>query len=202
MKKIFLIIAAAVMTVMSVNAQSDQPKNEISVSYGVGVSLLGDGIGNTIGNGIFDQLSGYKWKDNKEFGSLSVEYFRHLNNPKVAIGAIGSFSQFGETLVKKDGDDKLGDRTRSYISLMPAIKYYWVNNKHFGVYSKAAVGAMMMIDKTNNTIDKKSDTDKSMYFMYQASLIGLEAGTKNIRAFVEAGAGEQGIALAGARLRF
>ena len=44
MKKVFLMIAAVMMTAMSVKAQSDEPKNELSVSYGIGISLIGDGM--------------------------------------------------------------------------------------------------------------------------------------------------------------
>jgi len=202
MKKVFLMIAAVMMTAMSVKAQSDEPKNELSVSYGIGISLIGDGIGNALGNGIFDQLTGHKWEDSNGFGTLGVEYFHHLSNSRVAFGGIATYSQFGENVVKKDGGEKVGDRTRSYISFMPAVKYYWVNSRNFGLYSKAAVGAMMMFDKCNDTAAKKSSNDNSLYFMYQASLLGLEAGSNNVRAFVEGGFGEQGILLAGLRVRF
>ena len=77
-----------------------------------------------------------------------------------------------------------------------------MNSRNFGIYSKAAVGAMMMFDKCNDTAAKKSSNDNSLYFMYQASLLGVEAGSNNVRAFVEGGFGEQGILLAGLRVRF
>ena len=53
-----VMTAAALMTATSLFAQSDDPKNEISVSYGAGLSLIGDGINNGIGNGIFDSMNG------------------------------------------------------------------------------------------------------------------------------------------------
>lgn len=203
MKKYMVMVAVAMMTAMNVNAQSDEPKNEISISYGAGCfSTIGDGLGNAIGNGIFDQLTGCEWKDSKAFGSIGVEYFRHLDNPRLAVGGIVTFASFGEDVVKKSGGQKVGDRTRSYISLMPSVKYYWVNGKNFGFYSKAAVGATMLIDKRNDNETNKSSSDSKLFFTGQVSPIGLEAGSTNVRAFMEAGFGEQGILLAGLRMKF
>lgn len=202
MKKIMTMVVAAMMASLSVNAQSNQPKHEFGVSYGIGVSLLGDGIGNAIGNGIFDQLSGYKWEDNKQFGTLGVEYFYHLNNPNLAVGAIATFAKYSEDVANKKSGEKVGDRSRTYIAFMPSVKYYWMNKKNFGVYTKAAVGGMMMKDERNDLETNKMSSDNKLYFMYQASLLGLEAGSQNLRAFAEAGVGEQGIILIGVRAKF
>lgn len=202
MKKIMTMVVAAMMASLSVNAQSNQPKHELGVSYGIGVSLLGDGIGNAIGNGIFDQLAGYKWEDNKQFGTLGVEYFYHLNNPNLAVGAIATFAKYSEDVANKKSGEKVGDRSRTYIAFMPSVKYYWMNKKNFGVYTKAAVGGMMMKDERNDLETNKMSSDNKLYFMYQASLLGLEAGSQNLRAFAEAGVGEQGIILIGVRARF
>ena len=195
MKKVLLVIAA-IMATMSVQAQ-DEKQNELSISYGIGISMIGDGIGNGIGNGLIDSWSGCEWDNDKQFGTLSLEYFRHLDDPRLAVGAILTFAQYGEDVVKKDNHTKVGDRTRSYISLMPSLKYYWVNGKNFGFYSKIAAGAMLLSYK-----DSQSSSDSKVYFMGQASPIGLEAGSSSIRGFLEAGVGEQGILLAGLRMKF
>ncbi len=76
MKRMMLMVLAALMATMTVNAQNEDLKNEIGVSYGLGVSLIGDGLGNGLGNAI-GGLAGYKYDNDKQFGSLSVEYFRH-----------------------------------------------------------------------------------------------------------------------------
>lgn len=201
MKKIILMVAVAMMTVMNVNAQVEDLKNEVSVSYGVGISLIGDGLGNGVGRGIIDRGLGYEYANNKQFGTLAVEYFRHLNNPRLAVGAVMTYAQYGEDVVKKDGGQKEGERTRNYFAVMPAIKYYWVNKEHFGLYSKAALGLMMMFESEKQNGQSSAD-NTNPYFMCQVSPIGLEAGGKNFRGFVEAGVGEQGFLLAGLRFKF
>ena len=44
MKRMMLMVLAALMATMTVNAQNEDLKNEIGVSYGLGVSLIGDGL--------------------------------------------------------------------------------------------------------------------------------------------------------------
>lgn len=79
------------------------------------------------------------------------------------------------------------------------------DEKDFGLYSKAAIGATFVNAKVNKTNDGKneSNTENKTYFAYQASFIGVEGGIPNLRAFVEGGFGEQGvIALGGVRVKF
>ena len=200
MKKIFVFALVALMNAMGAKAQSDEPRNEIGVSYGLGISMIGDGIGHGIGEGLFDGIVGRKWTNDKQFGSLAVEYFRHLDNPKLAIGGIVTFSQYGED-VEYQGT-KEGERKRKYISVMPSVKYYYVNKKSFGMYSKLGLGGMLLHSKSEDVKTGKSDTDSKFYVAYQVSALGLEAGSQNLRAFLEAGFGEQGLVLAGLRCKF
>lgn len=198
MKKLSFLFAA-LMAVMSLQAQDEKPRHEIGVSYGAGVSLIGDGIGNSVGTGLFDTLFGYNWTNRKEFGSLGLEYFYHLSDdPRVALGGILTYARYGED-VEKDGVKK-GDRKRTYMTLMPSVKYYYVDGKNFGLYSKAAVGVMMLHSKSS--MNSQSDSDSSFRFMGQASLLGVEAGSQNLRGFLEFGIGEQGIALIGLKCKF
>jgi len=181
-------------------AQTDEPRNEIGISYGVGLSLIGDGIGNGIGAGIFDSMVGRKWTNDKQFGTLGIEYFRHLDNPKVAVGGILTYAQYSND-VEAD-DNKVGERTRRYITAMPAVKYMYINKRSFGLYSKLGAGLMYMNLKEKDNQTGKSDSNSKLYLGFQASLLGLEAGSQNVRAFVEAGVGEQSIFLAGLKCRF
>ena len=200
MKKILVMVAVALMTATGIFAQNEQPKHEIGVSYGAGISLIGDGIGNGLTNGIFDAMNGRKWENSRELGTVAVEYFCHLNNPRLAVGGVVTYARMGEDVMYEK--KKEGERTRRYISVMPAIKYYWVNKQHFGLYSKAAVGVMITSAKSENYKDNTSNSDTDLNFMGQASPLGLEAGSQHIRGFFEAGIGEQGIFLIGLRCKF
>lgn len=202
MKKFLVLVAAAMMAVVNVNAQSVERRHEIGVSYGLGCSAIFDTFGERLTNGIFDHVDGCKMDNEKEFGTLSVEYFYHFDNPRMAIGGIFGYAHFSEDVVKKDGGALVGDRSRDYFTVMPALKYDWVHKDNFALYSKLGAGVMMLNEKSEDKELKKSDSDNDFFFMWQASLIGLEAGGENVRFFFEAGVGEQGIFLGGLKYKF
>jgi len=193
------MVVVALMTTFSVNAQNSELKNEISISYGASVSTITDGIGNAIGNGVIESMTGREWANEKQFGSLSIEYFHHLSDPKVAVGVIGTFCQYGEDVVNRSSKAKEGERTRNYFTVMPSIKYAWINKDHFALYSKAAIGLTLEQDKQK--MNGKTSNNSQVSLAFQFSAIGVEFGGK-FRGFVEAGVGEQGIVLAGLRYKF
>ena len=195
------MVVVAISATMSVNAQVEDLCHEISVAYGTGSSIFGDGIGNAF-DALFNSISGVKTTNEKQFGTLSVEYFYHLNDPKVAIGLIGCYAEESRDLVS--GDSKIGDAKKTNFTIMPSAKYYWSNKEHFGFYSKIALGATFHSEKSNSNKYQSDNYDKSkVYFATQVSPVGLEAGVKNFRGFLEAGWGEQGvIALIGLRAKF
>ena len=201
MKKFLAMVAVALMAAVSVNAQSDEPKHEIGVSYGLGASAIIDVFGPKLSNAIFDSASGCDSEGDVQIGTIGVEYFYHLNNPRLAVGGILAFAHFGEDVVERGGG-KVGDRTRNYFTVMPAVKYDWVHKDNFALYSKLGAGVMMLSDKQTDTQTNKSETNSDLFFMWQASLLGIEAGSKNFRGFCEVGIGEQGIILAGVKYKF
>lgn len=194
------MVIAAIMATVSANAQVEDLKNEISVSYGFGVSTIGDGIGNLLPDA-FSGLSGIE-HDRSRIGNFGVEYFRHLDNPRLAVGGIVTYAQMNDDVKNRNGE-KVGEGKNTYISIMPSVKYYWVNKNYFGFYSKVAAGVMLTHDSDKVYGDSQSDkSNDEIRFMGQASPIGLEAGSQNFRVFCELGVGEQGIALAGLRCKF
>ena len=201
MKKILVMVVAAISATMSVNAQVEDLRHEIGVTYGTGNAIFGDGIGNVF-DAIGNSILGVKTANEKQFGTLSVEYFYHLNNPNAAIGLIGAYSEESKDLMK-DGTN-IGDAKKTNFTIMPSAKYYWIYKEYFGFYSKIAVGATFHGEKSNSSKYEGDNYDNSkVYFAAQISPIGLEAGIKNLRAFLEAGWGEQGvIAFIGLRAKF
>ncbi len=198
MRKI-LFAATLLLTTLGLQAQNENLKHEIGITYGAGISTIGDGIGSAIGSGIADVMVGREWTNESRFGTIGLEYFYHLTNPKLAVGGIVTFAQYGEDIEKKSSHQIEGDRSRTYLTVMPAVKYSWVNKKHFAFYSKVAGGAMILMDRTK--FSGKNDTDTSVRFMGQFSPLGIEVGSA-FRVFLELGVGEQGIALAGLKYKF
>ena len=199
MKKMMMMVAVALMTAMSVNAQSENLKNELSLSYGFGSTAQ---MGSGLGEGLSLVFSDTEYDDGAILGPISVEYFRHFNNPRLAVGGFVSYSKWDSDIQKKGGNhEKVGERNRSYIAVMPAIKWYWVNKNSFGLYSKGAVGAAFLNSTEKDLATNTSKDESSTHFMYQLSFLGVEFGNK-FRGFAEAGIGEQGFLQAGIRYKF
>ena len=80
MKKILLMSVVAMMTTMSVNAQSDEPKHEVGVFYGIGsasdiISTYIEGFSFSVGG------------QSSFWGPIGAEYYYHIS-PVVGEGAI------------------------------------------------------------------------------------------------------------------
>ena len=90
----------------------------------------------------------------------------------------------------------------NYYTFMPAVKFDYIRKKNFGMYSKAALG--MSISSTTDTYTDGSTYKFSAEYKlnFQASFIGIEAGSPYFRGFAELGIGEQGIASIGVRYKF
>ena len=198
MKRIILLAAVAMMTAMSVNAQNgyDETKHEVAVSYGWwSNSDIIDAFENVGG-----ALVGARFENEKYFGAISAEYFYHVKN-WLGVGAIFAYGQCEQDVYLHG--DKDGVSKNSYFTLMPAVKFDWLRKKHFGMYSKLAVGATLRNEKYNNDVaSSKDSSDSEVHVNWQASLLGFEAGSPTLRGFLELGTGEQGIALVGLRYKF
>ena len=196
MKKFFLLIAVMACCTFCVQAQQkdeDFLRHEIAVSYGAAPSsmwihLFGD---------IIDAVAG-SYDASSFTGPISAEYFYHTE-PAVGLGGIFTFNQRHNDIMKSD--TKMGERDRTYFTIMPAIKYDYLRTKNFGMYIKAAAGVTFGNDK--ETYQGKDDVKESdVFFNFQFSLLGLEAGSRNFRGYLEAGVGEHGMLQAGLRYKF
>lgn len=200
MKKILVMVAVAMMTAMNVNAQEgyDDTKHEIGVTYGALSNSTWMSIGETMGT-VIASFGSVRYDDGNFTGPISVEYFYHLS-PVVGIGAIGAYAK--ETKDMFLGSDNIGEAKNQYITVMPAAKFNWLRTKYFGMYSKVAAGLIFVSKKEDMKPGYTGSSDNTVGFNFQASAIGLEGGIPNLRAFLEFGVGEQGIALIGVRAKF
>lgn len=198
MKKIFAMVAVAMMTVMNVNAQNgyDETKHEVAISCGAYSNSQIIDVFENIGGA----MVGAKFENEKFFGPISVEYFYHMKN-WLGVGAILAYGQNEQDVMS--GKEKIGESKNTYMTVMPAVKFDWLRKKNFGMYSKFAFGATLRnekYDSSNNS--NNNDSDSEVHVNWQASLLGIEAGGPTVRGFLELGTGEQGIALIGVRYKF
>lgn len=202
MKRIRLMIVMMVM-MTAVSAQAQQfnynTKHEVAVSYGWASNS------NWL-DAFEDALTGIGGAtyDNDSFtGPIAIEYF-YRTSPGLAVGGIFSYGNLTQDLFYgKDHTVRDGVTKNNYFSVMPGVKLDWLRTKHFGMYSKLAAGVTFRSEKVNfdnGTSDNTSDT--AIHFNWQASIMGAEVGSENIRAFAEFGIGEQGMLLVGVRTKF
>ena len=183
-------------TNMSAQKGYDDTKHEVAISIG--------GLSNSQWIDILEDVTttivGASYKDETFTGPLSAEYLYHAKN-WLGVGGVFVFGQSKQDMYLSS--TKSGKCTNTYLTLMPAVKFNWLRTNNFGMYSKLAAGATLRSENIDYDDSSKSDYSHSgLHFNWQASLLGLEAGSSTIRAFAELGFGEQGVGLVGLRYKF
>ncbi len=191
MKKILLMVVAAMMATVNVNAQ-DEPKNEIGVFYGIeSASNIFSVFSSIFAAAAGDQSS---W-----WGPIGAEYYYHLT-PGVAVGGVLAYA----SCKAEDEKSKQKDLSETFITVMPSVKFNWLRKKNFGMYSALSAGVMfasVSVDGAAKNVDKDAKDETVTTFMFQGTALGIEFGG-NFRGFVEAGIGEKGTLCAGLRYKF
>ena len=191
MKKILVMLVVALMTTMNVVAQDDT-KHEIGVYYGfASASDILSTITSSISAAAGDQSS--------FFGPIGVEYYYHVS-PVVAVGGLASYA----TCKAEDKKTKKDDLTESFITIMPSVKFNWLRNNGFGMYSALSAGVMFLsvsFDDSVKAADPDAQKETKAKFMFHATALGVEFGG-NLRGFAELGFGEKGVLCAGLRYKF
>lgn len=203
MKSIFKVLLAVVIICSlssAVKAQEFyQTKHQLSVSYGVipnstWISAIEDcaTIISSVG------LVGYD--NDKDIGAISAEYLYHVSD-LIAVGASGVFAHTQKDIIFEADKSKGGTEKINFFTVMPTVKFDWLRKEHVGLYSKVAAG-VSIINDSQKCVGADDYKHTSACFNFQASFIGVEVGSANVRAFAELGLGEQGMLLAGVRFRF
>ncbi len=153
--------------------------------------------------------TGYtSYKDNSSIPTISAEYVYHITK-LIGIGGMLGFNSESQDIYadwknNTDGsveNKKMGDATRTNLTIMPIAKFDWLRKKHVGLYSKVGIGLTMMIDKQKKDNGDKLLNETRWSANFQASLIGFEFGSQAFRGFTELGFGEQGVAVLGLRYK-
>ena len=202
MKKIFMMVVAAMFVSSSMNAQNgyDDTKHEVAISYG--------GLSTSQWLDIYESMAGamvgMSLENETVTGSISAEYFYHFKN-WLGVGGIFAFGQSKQDVYSNITKNNIGSYTNTYLTLMPAVKMDWLRKKHFGMYSKIGLGATLRTESTDYDDEHKKDEMKSesdIHINWQVSFLGIEAGGTKFRVFAELGFGEQGTGLVGLRYKF
>lgn len=204
-KYLLLALVASAFMCVPAQAQDDDLRHEVSISYGaIPNSYWIDLAGNFI-----TAIFGAEYDKVSLVGPIGLEYHYHVS-PLIGVGAIATFTHFSER--EKNGDVVSKTSNNSHFTLMPSVKFNWLRRDKWGLYSKVAVGATLRhasmkkvkdaADSATSSTTTTNSDENSVFFNFQASLIGVEAGGDHVRGFAELGIGEQGVALAGIRFKF
>ena len=200
MKKLILIVTAALMMAVNVNAQEgyEDTKHEVAITFGI--------ESNSQWIDTFENIfSNYTYENDRYMEPISAEYFYHLNK-MLGLGAVFVYGNHKQDLYDHWSSSKdkirIGKSSNSYYTLMPAVKFNFVRKKNFGLYSKAALGVTYRTESIDYTDDSDDYDEKGVLLNFQLSFIGIEAGSPYLRGFAELGVGEQGIVCAGIRYKF
>lgn len=224
MKKIFALIVIVAMFTTNVNAQNKNyynTRHEIGVTVGSGatseiISGLADATSMLVSAAVSSVMTGgaatgyYNYGDAKYIPTITAEYYYHVNK-YIGLGGFVGFNGLTRDMYVNWNDnvngthhkEKSGEATRRNLSIIPGAKIDWLRMKNFGLYSKAGVGVTFMYEHQKDDEANGLDySDTTVIPNINLSLLGMEAGSENIRGFIEMGFGEQGILLAGVKYKF
>lgn len=203
MKFKFLLAALAISAFVSVPAQAQdemETRHEIGISYGA----IPNSTWIDVLTEVIPAMFGETYDNHRYVGPIGLEYYYHTS-PLIGVGAVVVYATNNEDGF--EGDLKTSHLNKSYFTVMPSAKFNWLRKKHWGLYSKLAIGATYahFVDQDYDQTGKKTNEEtivNDLLFNFQASVLGVEAGSQKVRGFVELGVGEQGLALAGIRFKF
>ena len=180
-----LLMAALVLAMAVPAAAQGSRRSEVSVSYGF--APVTDWI-DAYSDILTGPLSGSD-ADLTGWGAVTVGYsFRVIGSLRVGAQVVYSSN-------KQEIKGTSSEIKNRYWSLMPNVKWNWLNLKVVSFYTRVGAGASFSKAKAGDR------SDKSTQFAFQVSPVGVEVGGR-IAAYAEAGIGTSGSLLVGARYRF
>lgn len=210
MKRLILVMIS-ILAAISTSAQEIKPQqsggnraklpfeqqHEVRVS--VGISPLF-----SMYNGLYDYLPSPYYVpriiDGPTYttGALSVSYgyrFRRWFD----LGLLFSYNCEYKRQFNALSGDYLHRKYQHNITIMPTIRFTWLNRKWVRMYSSLGMG--MTINTTNTTGSGGSTDGNSYALAFQCSYLGLTVG-RSLFGFAELGFGAKGVAIFGMGYRF
>ncbi len=178
----------------------DQRRNSLFLFYGTAPLISQNGFANRFLSRPYDSPGvriTYTYGDiTSSFGSLGIGYSVELIPwLELAIPFIYSSSQ--GTLYSQDMTRTFDTFTDTWFSLVPNLKINWMATKYFSLYSRAGAGFSLVSRK----VDHGNWVQSNMAPAWQLSPIGIEAGSKVVAFFAEAGYGFYGTVSFGLKVK-
>ena len=188
-----------------------QKKHEMGVSYGYVPSGFLDEMMEA-GGGLFKMFFTSDRKINMT-GAYSVDYGYFVADD-VVVGATVGYShqthsfRYGGLLAGIMGEESRGGYSdeRTYLFVMPTVKYYWKRRNHWSWYCNVGAGVHYLHEIKYELKDGEVTKDyngKKLYFACQFSPIGLEyAPTPKLVFSLQYGYGDMGLLNFGIKTRW
>ena len=195
MKKLIALFMCFVV-VSSAFAKNDKDRNEFSIAYGQATIPQFAYVMGEVFGAMFS-LGHASFENPHMFGAAGVEYV-HYTNDWFGFGGTVLCDYMTATTVSVDKDGNKtpnGEFKLGCLSVMPLVKFAWLNRAHVGLYSKLAAGAGYFFANGGEAKDNFS-------VAFQVTPVGVDFGGEQFRGFVEAGVGWLGIVSGGVRWFF
>ena len=187
MKRIYLIAISLFITIC-INAQNARSWNELNVLIGAGGSLC-CGLEHNDKN--ISHLSTFEdWSP-----TVNVVFYRHLTK-RWALGARLSYMHWTDRCQEQASpwNGVSNDSRHNCYSVMPAVKYNWLQRKHLRIHSSAALGIGFNHQKQiyHGTVDKVY-CDPA----WDITMLGFEIGGQHLFGIVDLNIGQATMLSAG-----
>ena len=195
MKKLIALFMCFVV-VSSAFAKNDKDRNEFSIAYGQATIPQFAYVMGEVFGAMFS-LGHASFENPHMFGAAGVEYV-HYTNDWFGFGGTVLCDYMTATAlsVASDGTKTPNGKFQlGVVSVMPVVKFAWLNRAHVGLYSKLAAGAGYFFANG-------SDSKDNFSVAFQATPVGVDFGGEQFRGFLEVGVGWQGIVSGGVRWMF
>ena len=195
MKKLIALFMCFVV-LSSAFAKNDKDRNEFSITYGqFTVPQFAYVMGGVFG--AMFTAGHFSFENPKMVGAAGVEYVHYVNG-WLGFGGAAMCDYMTATALSVSSDGTKtpnGKFQLGVVSVMPVVKFAWLNRAHVGLYSKLAAGAGLFFANG-------SDSEENVSVAFQVTPVGVDFGGERFRGFVEAGVGWQGIVSGGVRWLF
>lgn len=197
-----LLIVFSISTVVMGQSESSSrrnfPRHELSFGYGDVLLVFSpaDGAEPVSGYPNYDWFSSDTYLgDEKSPGAFSLSYMYGLKK-WLWLGAYTTYTPFFQN-VYDFSHQKIGTNYAQRISVIPMIRFIYVNKEYLNLYSAFGIGFSFGL---YNNVDK-GITNYSSYPVIQLTGIGISVG-KQLRGFAELGCGPRGVFHCGVQYRF